>query len=49
MCGCCCCSKKEKGKKEYECAVAPKKCPTKIVDENQVVPICCGKPMKPRK
>ncbi len=47
MCGCCC--GRQKQKKEYECAVAPEKCSTKIVDENQPVPVCCGKPMKPKK
>ncbi|MCX7705945.1 MAG: hypothetical protein N2115_06800 [bacterium] len=48
MCRCCSRSR-EKEKKEYQCAVAPEKCPTKVVDEDQPAPVCCGKPMKPKK
>lgn len=47
MCNCCC--RKQKEKKEYECAVSPEKCQTKTVGENEPVPVCCGKPMKPKK
>lgn len=49
MCRCCCSRVKEREKKEYECVVAPEKCPTKTVDADQPAPVCCGKPMRPKK
>ncbi len=49
MCRCCCGGNRKKEKKEYECAVNPSSCPTKQADENEKVPVCCGKPMKEKK
>ncbi|MCM8825067.1 MAG: hypothetical protein NC937_02795 [Candidatus Omnitrophica bacterium] len=45
----CCGSRKEKEKKEYECAVEPKKCTTKTVEKDQEIPMCCGMPMRVKK
>jgi hypothetical protein len=46
MGGCCCCGSKKKNGDEYECAVNPKKCPTKVVEQEAKAPVCCGAPMK---
>jgi len=49
MCNCCCGSRRKREKKEYECAVNPEKCPKKVMDSDEPVPECCGKPMKEKK